>query len=54
MPYDAPGYADELSDELRERWNETIVRAYASQNDALKSRFFTLDHDLLNVGTYAP
>jgi hypothetical protein len=47
MPYDAPGYADELGDELRERWNETIARAYASQNDALKSRFFTLDPDAL-------
>jgi len=54
MSYDAPGHADELGDELRERWNETIARAYASQSDALKSRFFTLDHDQLNVGTYAP
>jgi hypothetical protein len=47
MPYDAPGYADELGDELRERWNETIARAYASQNHALKSRFFTLEPDAL-------
>jgi hypothetical protein len=47
MPYDAPGYADELDEELRERWNETIARAYASQNHALKSRFFTLDPDAL-------
>jgi hypothetical protein len=47
MPYDAPGYADELGDQLRERWNETIARAYASQNPALKSRFFTLDPDAL-------
>jgi hypothetical protein len=43
MPYDAPGHADELTDELRARWNETIGRAFASQNDALKKRFFTLD-----------
>ena len=43
MPYDSPGHADELTDELRERWNETIARAFASQNDALKTRFFTLD-----------
>ncbi|MEJ7797510.1 MAG: hypothetical protein WKF42_03350 [Solirubrobacteraceae bacterium] len=43
MSYDAPGHADELSDELRERWNETIARAYAAQNDALKTRFFALD-----------
>lgn len=43
MSYDAPGHADELSDELRARWNETIVRAYASQTASLKSRFFTLD-----------
>jgi hypothetical protein len=47
MPYDAPGHADELSDELRERWNETIGRAFASQNAALKTRFFTLDPDAL-------
>ncbi|MEY2515020.1 MAG: hypothetical protein QOJ89_2378 [bacterium] len=47
MPYDAPGHADELSDELRERWNETIARAFASQNDTLKKRFFTLDPDAL-------
>jgi hypothetical protein len=47
MPYDAPGHADELSDELRDRWNETIGRAYASQNDALKTRFFALDPDAL-------
>ncbi len=47
MPYDAPGHADELSDELRERWNETIGRAFASQNEALKKRFFTLDPDAL-------
>jgi hypothetical protein len=47
MPYDAPGHADELTDELRERWNETIARAYAAQNDALKTRFFSLDPDAL-------
>jgi hypothetical protein len=43
MSYDAPGHADELTGELRERWNETIARAFAAQNDALKTRFFTLD-----------
>jgi hypothetical protein len=47
MPYDAPGHADELTDELRARWNETIARAFASQNDMLKTRFFTLDADAL-------
>jgi len=47
MPYDAPGQADELTDELRARWNETIGRAYASQNEALKRRFFALDPDAL-------
>ncbi|MDX6680367.1 MAG: hypothetical protein QOG94_406 [Solirubrobacteraceae bacterium] len=51
MPYDAPGHADELSDELRDRWNETIARAYESQNDALKSRFFSLDPDALQDAT---
>ncbi len=48
MPYDAPGHADELTDELRERWNETIARAFASQNDTLKTRFFSLDPDALD------
>lgn len=47
MPYDAPGHADELTDELRDRWNETIGRAYASQTASLKKRFFTLDPDAL-------
>jgi hypothetical protein len=47
MPYDAPGHADELSDELRDRWNETVARAYASQQDSLKKRFFDLDPDAL-------
>jgi len=47
MPYDAPGHADELSPGLRERWNETIARAFASQNDALKTRFFALDPSAL-------
>ncbi len=50
MPYDAPGHADELTDELRARWNETIARAYASQSESLKSRFFTLDPDALRNG----
>jgi hypothetical protein len=43
MPYDAPGRADELTAELRARWNETIARAYATQAAALKTRFFSLD-----------
>ena len=47
MAYDAPGHADDLSDELRDRWNETIGRAFASQNESLKKRFFTLDPDVL-------
>jgi hypothetical protein len=47
MRYDAPGQADELSDELRAHWNETIQRAFDSQNDTLKTRFFTLDPDAL-------
>jgi hypothetical protein len=47
MPYDAPGHADELTDELRQRWDETIRRAFASQNESLKTRFFTLDPDAL-------
>src|SRR5918998_6114458 len=43
MPYDAPGRADELTDELRARWNDAIVRAFDSQADRLKTRFFSLD-----------
>ena len=50
MPYDAPGHADQLTDELRTHWNETIARAYASQSDSLKSRFFTLDPATLEDG----
>ena len=43
MSYDAPGRADELTDELRARWNETIARAFDNQADRLKTRFFSLD-----------
>jgi hypothetical protein len=43
MPYDAPGRADELTDELRARWNETVARAFETQAAALKTRFFSLD-----------
>jgi hypothetical protein len=43
MPYDAPGRADELTDELRARWNETVARAFETQSAALKTRFFSLD-----------
>jgi hypothetical protein len=43
MPYDAPGRADELTDELRARWNEVVKRAYDTQADTLKTRFFSLD-----------
>jgi hypothetical protein len=47
MPYDAPGRADELTDELRARWNETVARAYEAQAAALKTRFFSLDPSAL-------
>jgi hypothetical protein len=43
MAYDAPGRADELTDELRARWNEAIGRAFDAQADRLKTRFFSLD-----------
>lgn len=43
MAYDAPGRADELTDELRARWNETVARAFDTQAASLKTRFFSLD-----------
>lgn len=43
MPYDAPGRADALDDELGARWNETIARAFDNQADRLKTRFFSPD-----------
>lgn len=43
MPYDVPGRADELSEELVRRWNDTIAAAYESQDASLKSRFFELE-----------
>ena len=46
MAYDAPGRADELTDELRDRWNEAIERAFDEQED-LKTRFFSLDPAVL-------
>ena len=43
MAYDVPGRADELTEELVSKWNETIAAAYDSQDPSLKSRFFELD-----------
>ena len=49
MPYDAPGRADELTDELRARWNEAVARAFDTQADRLKTRFFSLDPGALRA-----
>jgi len=49
MSYDAPGRADELTDELRARWNETVARAYENQAQRLKTRFFSLDPGALRA-----
>lgn len=43
--YKSPGNADELGDDLTQKWNEEIERSYDAQADILKSRFFTLDAD---------
>ena len=44
MPYDPPGRADELPDELLGHWNEAIAAAFEKQAAALKdTRFFSLD-----------
>ena len=46
MPYDAPGRADELPDELLSAWNEKIVEV--SEGDpSLETRFFSIDIDAL-------
>jgi hypothetical protein len=47
VPYDVPGRADEVSEELVRHWNETIAAAYDSQDASLKSRFFELDWERL-------
>ncbi len=49
MSYDAPGRADELTEELRARWNETVARAYDNQAPRLKTRFFSLDPGALRA-----
>lgn len=43
MPYDAPGRADELTDDLRARWNAAIARAHDALAAELKTRLFSLD-----------
>jgi hypothetical protein len=42
MSYDAPGHADELSDELIERWNN-VIAATAESLASFQTRFFELD-----------
>ncbi len=54
MPYDVPGYADQLSADLVEKWNETIQVAYERLQPQFGSRFFTLDPSTLNDPIPAP
>ncbi len=42
MTYEAPGRVEELSDDLRARWNFEIFRAYEALQD-LQTRFFEID-----------
>ena len=46
MPYDAPGRADELTGELRARWNEVVGRAFDGQAGRT-TRFFSRDPGVL-------
>lgn len=43
MVYGVPGFADQLSDSLVVKWNETIEDAYDILEPDFGSRFFTLD-----------
>ncbi|SFU07244.1 hypothetical protein SAMN05660657_05373 [Geodermatophilus amargosae] len=45
MPYDPPGRADHLPDDLVGRWNGLIEAAHAAHEPALGSRFFSLEPD---------
>ena len=47
MPYDAPGRADQLSDELLSLWNEKIAATHASllADGKYRTRFFSIDID---------
>ena len=45
MPYDPPGRADPLPDDLVGRWNDLIQAAHAAHEPDLGSRFFSLDPD---------
>jgi hypothetical protein len=48
--YNVPGFADEVSDEIRTRWNELIKKNYESlQADGWGSKYFVLDsQDVIN------
>jgi len=46
MPYESPGRADALSDDLLTAWNDTIARVFAGLG-ARHTRFFTIDFDAL-------
>ncbi|MGH8907146.1 MAG: hypothetical protein ACRD0K_11630 [Egibacteraceae bacterium] len=43
MAYDVPGRADQLSDDLVARWNDTVRAAYEQLEPNFGSRFFALD-----------
>jgi hypothetical protein len=47
MSYDAPGFADTLTGDLLEQWNQVIQRNYDSLSPDLGSRFFSLDPQAL-------
>jgi hypothetical protein len=51
--FDPPGFADQLSEPLLERWQEAIQQAYKS-NSNLHSRFFALDPTSLTSPVQAP
>jgi hypothetical protein len=49
VPYSAPGHADELDEELLERWNGVVQANYEALLPKLESRFFVLDPALANA-----
>jgi hypothetical protein len=54
MPYDNPGFADQLSNNLAAKWNEIIQQEYDRLKVQHGSRFFSIDPQVLTNPSPAP
>jgi len=54
LMYDPPGIADDLNTELLTKWNDLIELNYQNLSSSSGSRFFKLDHEVVENPSNAP